>query len=698
MQEGSSHRPRSCAGNGGACGRLRSYALLTIGRSTMFVLACLVPILLVRIHAFGDELPLFPIDETPRITVPDATAPASPPGGMAPESAIQPQRSPFAPAEFVDPAALQQPDVELDFDWSQQRLSVADLNVGEQFRYGPPIRFRHRQPDLTDAETQSYVELINTIEFRRLAAQKNAAGELLPESATVNIWEASFYKFEEARRLAWKNGKLQIQSPRDLRTQSPADPFEGPAASTSRVRPLLAAIDPANYSLMGDMLTHPNDFVGRPIAMYGLFTPSGAIELPNPNAIGSGSQVLKLQRGFLRNLTDTEDLAIIDAGGRLGPNNQIQPVETWPGDKSTAIPVLVKGWFIKLWGQQPLVLTESVRMLTPRPYEQVIRTFVKPRTPISEDEKWIYYETLRQMQLSSAAPQEQLALDIQQRRLSSLAEEIREKVTADHVLLEGELKSGLIGDEQFRNRKRTLARQLASRLARNESYRQHPESFPLYADIFTNPDKWQGSLVTLRGYVRQVVSYPGDDSMFGGQTLHELWLFTEDSQHNPAVIITPTLPKDFPTGAAVVDRITVTGCFFKPYVYRSAKTAVQRSTSEHRIAPLILAGRISWNPTDDQIRALADAGNLPADTGIVKAAIRRGESQLSQATVMLTGFLAIVVMMTIWGRMQRDRREQRRLMALVDGSREVRHTLFDEASYESVPAFSSASQSDRFRG
>ncbi|MFN9977924.1 MAG: hypothetical protein ACK58T_49260, partial [Phycisphaerae bacterium] len=142
------------------------------------------------------------------------------------------------------------------------------------------------------------------------------------------------------------------------------------------------------------------------------------------------------------------------------------------------------------------------------------------------------------------------------------------------------------------------------RLAKQGRYLDDPSQFPTYVDVFQNASEWQGSLVSLRGHVRHVVSYPADEKMFPGQMLHELWLFTDDSQHNPAVIVTPTLPADFPTNADVVDRVFVTGCFFKMYVYRADKV--------HRVAPLILAGRVHWLPTDAQIRTLAKQGALPA--------------------------------------------------------------------------------------
>jgi hypothetical protein len=168
--------------------------------------------------------------------------------------------------------------------------------------------------------------------------------------------------------------------------------------------------------------------------------------------------------------------------------------------------------------------------------------------------------------------------------------------------------------------------------------------------------------------VRRVTTYSGDSTLFNGQPLHELWLFTDDSQQNPAVIVTPSLPRDFPVSAEIVDSVTVTGCFFKMYVYRSQQ--------DNRLAPLLLAGHVSWTPTADQVLSLAKNGHLPAGSPLVTTAKSQSRS-INDTMVLVLGFLTLLMAMTAWGRVQRDRRERRRLMSLVDERPDFRQTSQD---------------------
>lgn len=549
-----------------------------------------------------------------------------------------------------------------DFDWIAQRISVADLCVGLD------LPFQHGKPDLSRAEAEAYVELLNTIPERHFASQTDAAGDARSVLATENVWESAFYRYEAVRRQAWQNGQITLRAAAVGLT----DPFGGGSESGGNLSraALSASARPVNWSLIADMVSHPAEYVGRPVVMYGLYSPSGQVQLETdrPNVFEQRSG-RKLQRGLLRNLTDSRDLAIVDAMGYIGPSNQLKSLETWPADQGTTVPVLVKGWFVKLWGQRPLLVTEAVRILTPRPFDELIREFTRPRTPLSEEEKWLYYETLRQMQLTSGVAQSQLASTVLQRRISQLMGEIQDKATADQLLLSRDRNRDVLTDEQYRTRRTRLDRQLGVRLTRHQEYQKAPETFPLFVDLFQNPDQWQGAVVTLSGHVRRVVSWSGDPEMFGGQTLHELWLYTDDSQHHPAVIVTPSLPPDFPVKADVIDRVSVSGCFFKMYVYRAA--------SEHRLAPLILCGRIGWNPTDDQIRSLTREGALPPGSALAVAARRRSETRLSDTAIMLLGFLSVVVMMAIWGRVQRDRRERQRLLAVVDDAVRFDDTALD---------------------
>lgn len=584
----------------------------------------------------------------------------------------------LTPWSFV---AAQESD--LEFDWPAYRVSPADLFIAgesQHSRSGEPAHsdspgFNHEKIELSDAEQESYARLWREIDVRRFRIQSDIDGQGRSSADEANLWQSSFYEFEAARRLAWKNGQLTI-----FQQEEPSPEALGSTGTTPSVREMRISrrsLVPG-YSLAADMASYPDDFVGRPIAVYGLFSPLGVFEL-RAGGNSNPDETIRLQRGKLLSLQGNETLAIVDSAGYIGPDNQEKPEETWRVKRETQIPVLVKGWFVKLrGGKQPLIVTEAVRVITERPFDQLIREFSRPRSGLTEDEKWLYYETLRQMQLTDSELQSRSAMAVLQRRLRVLMSEIRDKAAGDRILLDADLNKGRIEVEEHRVRTRRLQRQVAVRLDRHEKYLADPSTFPTYVDVFQNPEKWHGSLVTLSGHVRRVVSYPGDAKMFGGQQLHELWLFTDDSQRNPAVIVTPVLPRDFPVEAEVVDRVFVTGCFFKPYVYRS--------DGDHRIAPLILAGRVAWSPTDQQVRALAEEGVLPPTSPLVTAAVRRTGKGISETGVMLIGFLSLLVMMTIWGRVQRDRRERGRLLSLVDSGKDFDQT-FSAASTCLIPDY-----------
>ena len=122
--------------------------------------------------------------------------------------------------------------------------------------------------------------------------------------------------------------------------------------------------------------------------------------------------------------------------------------------------------------------------------------------------------------------------------------------------------------------------------------------FPIYVDLFQNPETYHGEVVTLRGHAQRVVKSPAGDNEFGITDLYEIWMFTDDSQSNPAVIVTPNIPESLPVGDNITDHITVTGIFFKFYTYNAQDTK--------RFAPLILAPAIELrDPTavSEQSRA-----------------------------------------------------------------------------------------------
>lgn len=591
----------------------------------------------------------------------EASGPADPFGLDPRDERRSPGNEALPPSGVGDgfpPDAVDAAEANDALDWTAQHVSIADIDIGREWQ------FKHGTPSLTEAEEDSYVDLV-----RAAIVQRSLASGQLPAGANLtSAWETAFYRFAEVRKRAWENGKLSLR----VSTASHSDAFPG---SNSRV--LSPADNPLNtrevsqYSLQVDMQSHPDDFVGRPIVLYGLFTPLGSKDLQARTALEFEERTFTLQRGILKTLTGNETIAMVDAIGYVDPQSQNKPSTAWPVEERVAVPVMIKGWFVKLWQHQPLVFTDKARILTPRPYDEYIRDHVRSKRRVSDDESWIYYETLRQLQVTSANVQAAIALKEQNLRVKELLLDIQEKAAADRLVLENQLRNGAITraddgkKEGYETRLTRLKRQLSLRKNRYLECQNDPESFPLFVDVFQHADYWQGRLVTLRGHVRRVTTYSGDSTLFDGQPLHELWLFTDDSQQNPAVIVTPSLPKDFPVASHLIDSVTVTGCFLKMYVYRSQQ--------ENRVAPLVLAGHVSWNPTADQVIALAKEGYIPAKSELLAKAKGQGRS-LSDTMVLLLGFLALLVSMTVWARVQRDRREQRRLMTLVDERPDFRQT------------------------
>lgn len=543
-------------------------------------------------------------------------------------------------------------------DWAVQRVSPADITPAEAWI------FEHGQPRMSETESGAYGDFIRAALNRR-----NLIPASLPEGMNpTTAWETAFYQFEAVRRQAFDHGVLQL----DSGSTAVPDPVSGSGVFQSQGPLSVAPADPAAkpYTLLADMRSHPRDFVGRPVVLYGIFSPSGSLDITAASGLEGEDREFRLQRGTLRSLSGRELLAIVDALQFVEPGAVSRPSSAWPVESGVQIPVMIKGWFVKLWGRQPLLFTELVRVLGPQPYTAWIRENVPNRRRVSADENWLYYETLRQLQVTSGSLQQQLANTRQQQRVDELLREIRQKAAADREQLKTQLNRGTLERADTANRPgfdslvRRLDRQLALREARYLKSRREPESFPIFVDLFQNPDRWQGELVTLRGYVRRVMTHPGDPLLFNGQPLHELWLYTRDSQHIPTVIVTPVLPRDFPTSADLVDSVVVTGCFYRMYVYHAQE--------ETRQAPLLLAGRVDWQPSPQHVLGLVRDGLIAADSTLAADARAKDPRRVSDTVVLGAAVLVVIIALAVFGRVQRDRRRRQRLLRLVAESPDFR--------------------------
>ncbi len=127
-------------------------------------------------------------------------------------------------------------------------------------------------------------------------------------------------------------------------------------------------------------------------------------------------------------------------------------------------------------------------------------------------------------------------------------------------------------------------RQQASAKYRNRK----PEDFPVFVDVFNNPKAYRGQPVTLHGHLRKLTRYNPGVNARGINEAYEGWLYTADSQTNPAVVIFTEKPAGLEIGGDLAEEVVVSGYFLKMYGYDAQDTT--------RIAPLFVAGPVEWIP------------------------------------------------------------------------------------------------------
>jgi hypothetical protein len=141
-------------------------------------------------------------------------------------------------------------------------------------------------------------------------------------------------------------------------------------------------------------------------------------------------------------------------------------------------------------------------------------------------------------------------------------------------------------------------------------FREPNAEFPTFVDVHRNPEAYHGRLVTFRGHLRRLLSYPAGENPHGLQQLHEAWLYVDGAQQNPVVVVCSEVPQGITSGSDVlVDFVSATGYFFKRYGYEDR-------TGEPRFAPLILAQRLEWTPPPKRSDALSSGMMFGLTTGV----------------------------------------------------------------------------------
>ncbi len=125
---------------------------------------------------------------------------------------------------------------------------------------------------------------------------------------------------------------------------------------------------------------------------------------------------------------------------------------------------------------------------------------------------------------------------------------------------------------------------------------------PLFVDLFKTfekePDIYRGQAVTLDGTLMELKKW--DETAadrandFGLETLYEAWIYNEDAQTNPTVVVFSENPDKLPLGTNLILPVKVTGYVFKMYGYKSHDTK-----NPLHVAPMLLAKTLTKLPATE---------------------------------------------------------------------------------------------------
>ncbi len=327
----------------------------------------------------------------------------------------------------------------------------------------------------------------------------------------------------------------------------------------------------------------------------------------------------------------------------------------WPLDAKLDEPVRAAGLFLRTAAAQPnrpLVLVADRLAWSPdqaHPEWNVspglvtlaslgvdagLRDQIVQRDAITSGERELFYQMLAAAQKTTEArltqiAREQIAAHLQQWRsaAAALKQEVRalERQLSQQASPTGD-PAEQAGDTALLSQRR---QDWAAAQARAQQAERGADSV---VDLFNDPALQFGRLVLLAGTARRVtpieLQSPGGVAnleaanreaenqtaanrnvtnqdvanqdiveRFGMARYYEIELFTPDSQNNPIVVCTSTLPAGFPRGDQISEPIEVAGFFFKSWAFAPRRPATASGGEPPiQLAPLLISGSIRWTP------------------------------------------------------------------------------------------------------
>ncbi len=209
-----------------------------------------------------------------------------------------------------------------------------------------------------------------------------------------------------------------------------------------------------------------------------------------------------------------------------------------------------------------------------------------PRRPLTEDE--MVLQRQRELLLDFNDPP---SLDHGQSVHPRLMETVKDNtIGVRYEEREAYLRVLRLASEVPLRRQQQIAAEIqAERRELNPGYqRRRPEDFPQFVDLFTHSEFYRGRPVTLHGVMRKLTKFELGKNSLGLDHAYEGWVYTNDSQGIPAVVVFTSKDDRLPVNGDIQEEVRFTGYFFKMYGY-DAQDMTRKS-------PMILAGEVEWKP------------------------------------------------------------------------------------------------------
>ena len=142
----------------------------------------------------------------------------------------------------------------------------------------------------------------------------------------------------------------------------------------------------------------------------------------------------------------------------------------------------------------------------------------------------------------------------------------------------------------FADQQQSARKRIHGRRASMPEFRKKSDAEFQIEELLRSPDFYRGKPVVLTGYTRRIERESVEKNDHGIEEMHKLRLYIDEGDSSPVDVYALSRPGNWPADRDVIDDVVVFGYFFKLTEYED------KQTGDPAYAPVILAGRILWQP------------------------------------------------------------------------------------------------------